>query len=174
VIPVGALVLAVAANSVLFINYVHVFFAILWTGTDVFIAFILGPIMSRVSPSSRRELTSWIVPRTLFYLPTLMAVTIIAGYFMGASLGYLTLAPPVGYYMVGVIIVVVILVAQGLGILLPANFQVYLELQKSEPDYAKIQKLMSRFAKVVTSQSIVQIITIFIMANLATGLPPIF
>ncbi|MHB8565603.1 MAG: hypothetical protein ACYC7D_04045 [Nitrososphaerales archaeon] len=173
-IPVVAIIIAVAANSLLFINYIHVFTAILWTGTDIFIGFILSPILKSVSPSTRKEITSWLVPKTLFYLPALSSVTITAGYFMASKLGYLTFAPPIGNYMIAVVIMVAILVVQGFGILLPTNFKIYLELQKSEPDHARIQKLMSRFARVVVSQSLAQFITIFIMANLATGLPPIF
>lgn len=173
-IPVVAIILAVTTNNILFINYIHVFSAILWTGTDIFMGFILGPVLRRVSDDARKEITSWLVPRTLFYLPTLSVVTIVAGYFMGLKFGYITLAPPIGNYMVALTIMVIILMVQGFGILLPSNFSAYLELQKDEPDFTKIGKLMRRFQRVVVLQSIAQFITIFIMANLATGLPPIF
>jgi uncharacterized membrane protein len=173
-IPVVAIILAVAANNILFINYIHVFSAILWTGTDIFMGFILGPVLRRVSPEARKEITSWLVPRTLLYLPTLSVVTVVAGYFMGLKFGYITLTPPIGNYMIALTIMVIILMVQGFGILLPSNLRAYLELQKDEPDFMKIGKLMRRFQRVVVLQSVAQFITIFIMANLATGLPPIF
>lgn len=58
---------------------------------------------------------------------------------------------------------------QGLGILLPTNLRVYYELRKSEPDMARIQRLMRRYVKVVATQAILQFVIIFIMANFATG-----
>ena len=58
---------------------------------------------------------------------------------------------------------------QGLGILLPTNLRVYYELRKSEPDMARIQRLMRRSVKVVATQAILQFVIIFIMANFATG-----
>jgi hypothetical protein len=53
---------------------------------------------------------------------------------------------------------------QGLGILLPTNLRVYYELRKSEPDMARIQRLMRRYVKVVATQAIHQFVIIFIMA----------
>ena len=58
---------------------------------------------------------------------------------------------------------------QGLGILLPTNLRVYYELRKSEPDMARMQRLMRRYVKVVATQAILQFVIIFIMANFATG-----
>jgi hypothetical protein len=76
VIPIGALIVAIFSASLLLLNYVHVFTAILWTGTDIFMAFLLGPVLRNVGLSTRKEIISWLMPKMVFYMPTVAAVTI--------------------------------------------------------------------------------------------------
>src|SRR2546421_374980 len=57
VIPITALIAAILTANFLFLNYVHIFSSILWTGTDIFMAFLLGPILRNVSLSTRKEVT---------------------------------------------------------------------------------------------------------------------
>jgi hypothetical protein len=59
-----------------------------------------------------------------------------------------------------VLIIVVAMLIQGLGILLPTNLRVYYELRKSEPDMARIQRLMRRYVKVVATQAILQFVVV--------------
>jgi hypothetical protein len=47
VIPVGALIVAVLSVNLLLLNYVHVFTAVLWTGTDIFMALLRNGMLSR-------------------------------------------------------------------------------------------------------------------------------
>lgn len=169
VIPIGSLILAIVTANLLLLNYVHVFTSILWTGTDIFMAFLLGPILRNVSLSTRKEIISWLMPKMVFYMPTVASVTTTAGYFLASKMGLITLESPVVYWIVTVLIIVTVMLIQGLGILLPTNIRVYKELRKKEPDMTKIQKLMHRYVKVVASQAILQFIIIFIMANFATG-----
>lgn len=171
VLPYGALVASIVSNNLLLLNYLHVMCAVLWTGADIFMAFLLGPILSNVTRTSRKEIASWLMPKLIFYMSTMSAVTIIAGYFLGLKLGLMDLAPPIGYYVATVIILVIILIIQGFGILLPMNVRVYRELRKSEPNYSYVEDMMKRHAGVFARQSIVQIALIFIMANFATGFP---
>lgn len=169
VIPIGSLILAIVTANLLLLNYVHVFTSILWTGTDIFMAFLLGPILRNVSLSTRKEIISWLMPKMVFYMPTVASVTTTAGYFLASKMGLITLESPIVYWIVTVLIIVTVMLIQGLGILLPTNIRVYKELRKKEPDMTKIQKLMRRYVKVVASQAILQFIIIFIMANFATG-----
>lgn len=171
VLPYGALVAGIVSNNLLVLNYLHVMCAILWTGSDIFMAFLLGPVLSKVTRESRKEIASWLMPKLIFYLSTMSAVTIIAGYFLGLRLGLMSLTPPIGYYVAAVIIIVIILIIQGFGMLLPMNVRVYRELRKSEPDYSYVEKMMKHHAGVFARQSIAQILIIFIMANFATGFP---
>ncbi len=169
VIPISALILAIVTANLLLLNYVHVFTSILWTGTDIFMAFLLGPILRNVSLSTRKEVTSWLMPKMLFYMPTVASVTTTAGYFLASKMGLITLESPVVYWIITVLIIVTVMLIQGLGILLPTNIRVYHELRKKEPDMTKIQKLMRRYVKVVATQALLQFVIIFIMANFATG-----
>ena len=169
VIPIGALILAIVTANLLLLNYVHVFTSILWTGTDIFMAFLLGPILRKVSLSTRKEIISWLMPKMVFYMPTASSVTTTAGYFLASKMGLITLESPVVYWITTVLIIVTVMLIQGLGILLPTNIRVYHELRKKEPDMTIIQRLMRRYVKVVATQAILQFVIIFIMANFATG-----
>jgi uncharacterized membrane protein len=169
IIPIGALIIAIASTNLLLLNYVHVFTSILWTGTDIFMAFLLGPILRKVSLSTRKEIISWLMPKMVFFMPTVASVTTTAGYFLASKLGLITFETPVVYWITTVLIIVTVMLIQGLGILLPTNIRVYYELRNKEPDMTKIQRLMRRYVKVVATQAILQFVIIFIMANFATG-----
>ena len=170
-IPVGALIVAIITANFLLLNYIHIFTSILWTGTDIFMAFLLGPVLRNVSLSTRRDITSWLMPKMVFYMPTVSAVTTTAGYFLALRLGFISLHPPIVYWMLAVLVIVATMFIQGLGILLPTNLRIYFELRNDKPDMTKIQKLMKRYVTVVATQAVLQFIIIFIMANFATGFP---
>jgi sterol desaturase/sphingolipid hydroxylase (fatty acid hydroxylase superfamily) len=109
------------------------------------------------------------MPKMIFYMPTVAAVTTTAGYYLASRMGLITLHPPVVYWIFAVLVIVAAMLIQGLGILLPTNLRVYFELRRNEPDMSKIQKLMRRYVKVVAMQAVSQFIIIFIMAEFATG-----
>ena len=169
VIPIGALIVEFLSASLLLLNYVHVFTAILWTGTDIFMAFLLGPVLRNVGLSTRKEIISWLMPKMVFYMPTVAAVTTTAGYFLASKVGLITLQPPVVYWVATVLIIVSVMFIMGLGILLPTNLRIYFEMKKSEPDMNRIQKLMKKYVKVVAIQTVMQFAIIFIMAEFSTG-----
>lgn len=169
VIPVGALIVAVLSVNLLLLNYVHVFTAVLWTGTDIFMALLLGPVLRNVSLSTRKEVISWLMPKMVFYMPTVAAITTTAGYFLASEMDLITLNPPVVYWISAVLVIVSMMFILGLGILLPTNLRIYFEMRKSEPEMSKIQKLMKRYVKVVAIQAAMQFVIIFIMAEFATG-----
>jgi hypothetical protein len=168
-IPIVALVVAILSANLLLLNYVHVFTAILWTGTDIFMVFLLSPVLRNVNLSTRKEVISWLMPKMVFYMPTVAAVTTTAGYFLASELGLITLNPPVGYWISAVLAIVSVMFVLGLGVLLPTNLRIYFEMKKSVPDMSRIQNLMKRYVKVVAVQTILQFVIIFIMAEFATG-----
>jgi hypothetical protein len=170
IIPIVALIVAILTANFLLLNYVYVFTSMLWTRTDIFMAFLLGPILRNVSLSTRKEVIFWLMPKMIFYMPTVAAVTTTAGYYLASRRGLITLQPPTIYWIFAVLIIVSALLIQGLGILLPTNLRVYFELRRNEPDMSKIQKLMKRYVKVVAMQAVSQFIIIFIMAVFATGM----
>ena len=169
IIPIVAVVVAIISANLLLLNYIHVFTAILWTGTDIFMAFLLGPVLRNVSLATRKEVISWLMPKMVFFMPTVAAVTTTAGYFLASRMGLITLDPPVVYWISAVLLIVSIMFIQGLGILLPTNLRIYFEMRKNEPDMSRIQRLMRMYVKVVAIQAAMQFVIIFIMAEFATG-----
>jgi hypothetical protein len=163
-IPISAVIIAILSANLLLLNYVHVFTAVLWTGTDIFMALLLGPVLRNVSLSTRKEVISWLMPKMVFYMPTVAAVTTTAGYFLASEMGLITLNPPVVYWISIVLVIVSVMFIQGLGILLPTNLRIYFELRKNQPDMSRIQKLMKMYVKVVAIQAAMQFVIIFIMA----------
>ena len=169
IIPIVAVVVAIISANLLLLNYIHVFTAILWTGTDIFMAFLLGPVLRNVSLATRKEVISWLMPKMVFFMPTVAAVTTTAGYFLASKMGLITLNPPVVYWISTVLVIVSIMFIQGLGILLPTNLRIYFEMRKNEPDMSRIQRLMRMYVKVVAIQAALQFVIIFILAEFATG-----
>ena len=169
IIPIVAVVVAILSANLLLLNYIHVFTAILWTGTDIFMAFLLGHVLRNVSLATRKEVIFWLMPKMVFYMPTVAAVTTTAGYFLASKMGLITLNPPIVYWISAVLVIVSIMFIQGLGILLPTNLRIYFEMKKSEPDMSRIQRLMRMYVKVVAIQAAMQFVIIFIMAEFATG-----
>ena len=169
IIPIVAVVVAIISANLLLLNYIHVFTAILWTGTDIFMAFLLGPVLRNVSLATRKEVISWLMPKMVFFMPTVAAVTTTAGYFLASRMGLITLDPAVVYWISAVLVIVSIMFIQGLGILLPTNLRIYFEMRKNKPDMSRIQRLMRMYVKVVAVQAAMQFVIIFIMAEFATG-----
>jgi uncharacterized membrane protein len=169
-IPVAALVAALEMHSLWLLNYVHVFGAILWTGTDMFMGFILGPILRRVDFPTRRAIIVRLMPRMLFFMTTVTAVTTTAGWYLATWLGFFRLPPPQLWWLYAALAIVAAMTVQGLGILLPTNLRVYFEMRRPDPDGEKIGRMMRRYIKVVASQAVLQFVIIFIMGRFATGI----
>lgn len=161
---------AILSDSLWYLNFVHVFAGLMWTGIDIFMGFFVGPVLRKLDMPVRRAFITGLVPRTLFLMPTLAIVTGTAGWFLAGEVGYLDVGWPEFGWVAAALAILAILTVQGLGILLPINLKVCLELQKPSPDYDRIGGLMRRYFYVVASQGTLQIVMIIIMARFATGL----
>lgn len=171
--PVFALAILVAAlidEGTWFLNWVHVFFAVLWTGTDLFMGFVMGPVLRRVPPPARRAVVTLLVPRMLFFMPTLAIVTTTAGWYLAERTGFLAMPYPQYWWVVAALAISGILAVQGLGILLPINLKVYRLMRAARPDPERIARLMRIYFLVVASQGLMQLLIIVVMARFATGL----
>jgi hypothetical protein len=56
---------AILSPSLWFLNFVHVMTGALWTGIDLFMGFIIGPVLRHVSFDTRRAMIGGLIPRTL-------------------------------------------------------------------------------------------------------------
>ena len=169
-IPLALMIAAILSHVLWFINFVHVFGGILWTGTDLFMGFMIGPIMRRISIQARREVILRLMPKMLFYMPLLAIITTTAGWYMAEWLGFFALPFPAIGWLISALTIVAILTIQGLGILLPTNLKIYFEMRKEKPDGQKIQKLMKVYVRVVALQGLMQVGIIIIMSRFATGI----
>ena len=160
---------AIIADNLWLLNFIHVMAGVLWTGIDLFLGFVLGPIMRRLPLPARRAVVLRLMPKTLFLLPTLSVITATAGWFLAGQLGFLAMPWPEYGWVLAALVIVTILTVQGLGVLLPANLLVYLELRKPQPDGARITRLMHRYVYGVAFQGVMQVAIIVVMARFATG-----
>lgn len=169
-----ALALAVLVAAILsgvhwFLNFVHVISGVLWTGIDLFMGFVIGPIMRLLPNPARRALIVRLMPKMLFLMPTLSTITGTAGWFLAVRGGYLQMDFPELWWTIAALAIVTILTIQGLFFLLPTNLRVYFEVRKPQPDGAKIARLMRWYIYVVASQGALQIAIIVVMARFVTG-----
>jgi hypothetical protein len=168
-LALAVMVAAILSRQPWFLNFVHVMAGVLWTGIDLFMGFVIGPILRKSPFEARRAIIVRLMPKTLFLMPTLAVITGTAGYFLASQIGFMDLPTPQFYWVVAALVIVTILTVQGLGILLPTNLFVYFELRKEKPDGARIGRLMQRYIYAVSFQGILQVCIIVIMARFVTG-----
>ena len=163
------MIAAIVSPSLWFLNFIHVMTGTLWTGIDLFMGFVVGPVLRGVTLETRRSMIAGIIPRTLILMPTLSIVTSTAGWFLAVRLGYLDLGYPQFWWVVAALAIVSVLTVQGLGYLLPMNLRLYFEIQKPSPDHDKLKRWMRTYVRVVAVQGTMQVLIIVVMARFATG-----
>ncbi len=169
-LALAVMVAAILSPSLWFLNFFHVMSGALWTGIDLFMGFVIGPVLRRVSLDTRRAMIAGIIPRTLILMPTLSILTSTAGWFLAVRLGYLTLGFPEFWWVVAALAIVTVLTVQGLGVLLPMNLKLYFEIQKPAPDPDKLKRWMRTYVRVVAVQGVMQVLIVVVMARFATGM----
>src|SRR5262249_55861500 len=84
----------IASHHLWSLNFLHVFCGLLWTGTDLFMGFVLGPILRVVDVAARKAVLLRLTPRTLFLMPTLATMTGTTGWFLAQDMGFTALSWP--------------------------------------------------------------------------------
>lgn len=161
---------AITSHERWFLNFVHVICGVMWTGIDLFMGFIIGPILRRLDLSVRREIIIRLVPKTLFLMPTLSIITGTTGWFLAKDLGFLDVPWPQFAWVAAALVLVVLMTIQGTGYLLPTNLRVCMQLRRPDPDFHRISRMMRNFFLAVALQGTMQVVTIVIMARLVSGL----
>jgi hypothetical protein len=164
------MVFAILSGNRWFLNFVHVLCGVMWTGIDLFMGFIVGPILRRVPLAARREVIVRLVPKTLFLMPTLSIITGTTGWFLAKQLGFLDLGWPEYGWVVAALVLVTLMAVQGTGYLLPTNLWVCFQLQKPNPDHEKVGRIMRNYFWAVASQGAMQVVTLIIMARFVAGI----
>jgi hypothetical protein len=167
---IAVMILAIMIGNFWFINLIHVFSSLLWTGIDLFMGFVLGPILRRVDISLRREIARRLTPRTLFIMPTISIISGTTGWFLAVQLGLVALDWPAYGWVAAALVLVSLMTIQGLGFLTPVNALVCLELQKDNPNLSKISKWMNRYFYAVAIQGAMQVAIIVVMTRFRAGM----
>src|SRR4051812_16475163 len=164
-----ALVAAIAANKLWALEFFHVAAGGLWTSFDLFLGFVLGPILGGLAIPARVELTTRLMPKLLLIMPTLVTCTLASGWQLGRNLGTIDSGYVNHSWIVASYVVVGVMAVIALAVLEPANVAVLFELKKPRPNPAIIANLMKRFIYTAGITGAMQVTTLVIMTKIATG-----
>jgi hypothetical protein len=167
-VVVAFVIAAIAGNWLWALVFCHVVGGALWTAIDLFVGLIVGPILGRLSLPARAEFSARFMPKMVLLMPTLVLMTLAAGFQLALREG--NLAPTshnhawliVSFCVVGVMSVI------ALGVLEPANVAVLFEMRKPAPDGEVIARLMRRFVVTAGITGLMQVATLIIMTRVAT------
>lgn len=163
------LVVVVATNAKWGVDFFHVVGGAFWTALDLFLGFVLGPILGRLSIPARVELTTRLMPKMLLIMPTVVVCTLAAGWQLARQTGDILSTYPHHSWVVASMCVVAVMAVVALGVLEPANLAVLFELKKPQPDGEIIGRLMKRFIYSAGITGAMQVATLIIMTRLATA-----
>ena len=163
-----ALVAAVAANRLWALDFFHVVGGGLWTGIDLFLGFVIGPILGKLSVPARMEFSRRFMPKMLLLMPTLVVCTLAAGWQLARHLGTNLTSYSHHGWIVASLVVVGVMAVIALGLLEPANLAVLFELRKPHSNGELIGRLMKRFIYTAGITGALQVATLVIMTRVAT------
>jgi len=172
-LPIVALVLvgvvvAIARDARWGLVFCHVVGGGLWTAIDLFVGFVIGPILRSMPPQARVEFSKRFMPKMLLVLPTIVTMTLAAGFQLARQDGFLDTSNPRHAWVVVSFCVVGVMAVVALAYLGPANVAVLFELRKPQPDPRVVQKLMQRFVYTTGITGVMQIATLVIMTRLVS------
>ena len=162
------LVVAIAGNWPWALDFYHVVGGGLWTGVDLFMGFVIGPTMRRLSIPARVELTTRLMPKLLVIMPVLVTMTLASGFQLARLNGMLSGGYGRHAWVVVSMVVVAVMAVTALGLLQPANIAVLFELRKPQPNPVVVQMLMRRFIYAAAVTGAMQVATLVIMTRLAS------
>lgn len=160
------LVVALITHDFYLLLLSHVMSGGLWTGADIFLGFVLGPVWRHLDPQQRQAVQRRLVPNTFLYMPVLAITTGTAGWYVAQYDGFAKVHSAIFPWIVAAGIVVIILTVVGLGIILPTNLRMLNELRKPNPDPERLRRWTFRTKRLAAVQGVCQVIIMLIMAYL--------
>ena len=127
------------------------------------------PMIGRLSIPARVEFTTRLMPKMVLIMPTVVTVTLAAGWQLATKLGNTQTSYPLHGWIVASYIVVGVMAVIALGLLEPANIAVLVEMKKPRPNPEVIERLMKRFIYTAGATGLMQVATFVIMTRLAAG-----
>jgi len=166
---IALLIAAIASDKLWPLEFFHVVGGAAWTVIDLFLGFVLGPIIGKLSIPARVEFTTRLMPKMVLIMPTAVTVTLAAGWQLSTKLGTNQTSYALHGWVVASFIVVGVMAVIALGLLEPANIAVLTELKKPRPNPEVIERLMKRFIYTAGATGLMQVATLVIMTKLASG-----
>jgi len=164
-----AVIVVVAINKLWPLEFMHVVFGAGWTVIDLFLGFVIGPILGTLSIPARIEFTTRFMPKMVVLMPAIVTATLVAGWQLSTHLGTNLNSYPQHGWVVASMIVVGVMAIVALGLLEPANIAVLIELKKPRPNPQVIERLMKRFIYAAGITGLMQVATFVIMTKLASS-----
>ena len=161
-------IVSIAGNWLWALTFCHVVGGALWTAIDLFVGLIVGPILGRMSIAARAEFTARFMPKMVLLMPTLVLMTLAAGFQLALKEGNLAPGSPNHAWLIASFCVVGVMAVIALGVLEPANITVLVEMRKRQPDGEVIALLMRRFIYTAGITGLMQVATLLIMTRVAT------
>jgi hypothetical protein len=168
-VVLAGLAAVIATNTPWGVDFFHVVGGGIWTVLDLFLGFVLGPVLARLSIPARVEVTTRLMPKMLLIMPTVVVCTLAAGWQLALQTGDIQTSYAHHGWVVASMIIVAVMAVVALGVLEPANLAVLFELKKPEPDGQVIARLMRRFFYSAGVTGTLQVATLLIMTRLATA-----
>ena len=165
---VGFLVGSIAADWTWGLNFAHVAGGGAWTAIDLFVGFVVGPIMGRMSVQARAEFSARFMPKMLLIMPTLVTLTLGSGFQLARHFHFLDSSYPQHPWIVASLFIVGAMAVIAIGILEPANLAVLFEMRKPQPNGELIGRLMRRFIYTAGITGAMQVGTLVIMTRIAS------
>ena len=159
---------AIAGNWRWALIFCHVVGGGLWTAIDLFVGLVLGPIIGRLSLPARVEFTSRFMPKMVLIMPTVVMMTLAAGFQVALQMGNLAPSSVNHAWLIVSFVVVGVMAVIALGILEPANIAVLFEMNKPAPDAERIGRLMKRFIYTAGVTGAMQVATLVIMTRVGS------
>jgi hypothetical protein len=168
-VVLAALIAAIAVNDLWPLTFFHVAFGAAWTIIDLFLGFVLGPIMGQMPVPARIQFTTRLMPKMVVIMPIVVTATLAAGWQLGVHEGTVLTSYSHHGWVVASFIVVGVMSVLALGLLEPANIAVLFELKKPRPNPHVIEQLMKRFIYCAGILGAMQVATLVIMTKLASS-----
>jgi hypothetical protein len=168
-IIIVALIVVVATGGLWPLEFMHVVFGAGWTVIDLFLGFIIGPILGSLSIPARIEFTTKFMPKMVVLMPAIVTATLVAGWQLSTHLGTNLSSYHNHSWVVASMIVVGVMAIVALGLLEPANIAVLIELKKPRPNPQVIERLMKRFIYAAGVTGLMQVATFVSMTKLASS-----
>jgi hypothetical protein len=162
------LIVSIAGDWRWALDFYHVVGGGLWTGIDLFVGLVIGPILGGLSIPARAEFSAKFMPKMVLIMPTVVVMTLASGFQLALKLGNLEPASPNHSWLVASFVVVGVMAVIALGVLEPANIAVLFEMKKPQPNGEVIAKLMRRFVYTAGITGVMQIATLVIMTRVTT------